>query len=200
MQMTGELLKTDRSAMGRSSRLQARKLCMVAVMTTLAVMGRVLFAALPGFKPVTAIVILSGMYFGPGSGLATGALAALVSNIYFTQGPWTPFQMLAWGIIGLISGLLSRPLIRHPLLLYIWGALSGVCYYLFMDSWMILWYNKTPTLQLWLAAFATGVFSLVTYVISNVVFLAALSPAMGRRLLRISRKCGFKTGRHSDPA
>lgn len=198
--MTQEITLKKTPAAGRSSRMQARKLCMVAVMTTLAVMGRVLFAALPGFKPVTAIVILSGMYFGAGSGLATGALAALVSNIYFTQGPWTPFQMLAWGLIGLISGLLSRPLIRHPLLLYIWGALSGVCYYLFMDSWMILWYNKTPTLQLWLAAFSTGVFSLVTYMISNVVFLAALSPAMGRRLLRISRKCGFKSGERSGPA
>lgn len=188
MQNTAEL-NIVRQGRG-SSRLQARKLCMIAVMTTLAVMGRVLFAALPGFKPVTAIVILTGVYFGAGSGLATGALAALVSNIYFMQGPWTPFQMLAWGSIGLLSGLFWRPLRRFPVLLYIWGAFAGVYYSLFMDTWMVLWYNKTPTTQLWLAAVSTGLFSMVTYVISNVVFLAALAPAMGRRLMRISRKCG----------
>jgi len=164
---------------------------MIAVMTTLAVMGRVLFAALPGFKPVTAIVILTGMYFGAGSGAATGALAALVSNIYFMQGPWTPFQMLAWGSIGLFSGFLSRALQRFSFLLYAWGALTGIYYSLFMDTWMVFWYNDPPTLRVWLAAVSTGLFSMVTYVISNGIFLAALSPAMGRRLRRISRKCGF---------
>ncbi len=189
MQSTAEPVKTGAGIF--SSRIQARKLCMIAVMTTLAVMGRVLFAALPGFKPVAAIVILTGMYFGAGSGFATGALAALISNIYFMQGPWTPFQMLAWGSIGLISGILRRPLRRFPILLFIWGALAGVCYSLFMDTWMVFWYNSKPTWQLWLAAVSTGVFSMITYVISNVVFLVALSPAMGRRLMRISRKCGI---------
>lgn len=189
MQSTAEPAKTGAGIF--SSRVQARKLCMIAVMTTLAVMGRVLFAALPGFKPVAAIVILIGMYFGAGSGFATGALAALISNIYFMQGPWTPFQMLAWGSIGLISGILRRPLRRFPILLFIWGALAGVCYSLFMDTWMVFWYNSKPTWQLWLAAVSTGVFSMITYVISNVVFLVALSPAMGRRLMRISRKCGI---------
>ena len=99
--------------------------------------------------------------------------------------------MLAWGSIGLISGILRRPLRRFPILLFIWGALAGVCYSLFMDTWMVFWYNSKPTWQLWLAAVSTGVFSMITYVISNVVFLVALSPAMGRRLMRISRKCGI---------
>src|SRR5690625_555467 len=82
-----------------------RYMVIIAVMTALSVVGRFLFAAIPGFKPVTAIVILPAIYFGAEAGFLLGALTALLSIIYFGQGPWTPFQMFAWGIIALIAGL-----------------------------------------------------------------------------------------------
>ena len=72
----------------------------VVVLTALSVTGRLLFAALPNFKPVSAIVILAGVCFGRQSGFLTGALSALVSNLFFGQGPWTPWQMYAWGLMG----------------------------------------------------------------------------------------------------
>ena len=69
--------------------------------------GRVLFAPIPDFKPVSAICILAGAVFGRRSGFLVGALAALVSNFFFGQGPWTPWQMYAWGLVGYLAGVLA---------------------------------------------------------------------------------------------
>lgn len=74
-----------------------RRLALIAAFTALSVCSRVVFAVTPGFKPVSALVILCGLHFGAGAGMATGALTALLSNLYFGQGPWTPFQMAGWG-------------------------------------------------------------------------------------------------------
>lgn len=91
-------------------------LILVAAMVALSVVGRILFTPLPGFKPVTALVVITGMYFGGEAGFMTGALSAVISNFWFGQGPWTPFQMVSWGLIGFIAGLLASPLRQqqHP--------------------------------------------------------------------------------------
>lgn len=72
----------------------------VVVMVAVASAGRVVFNFLPQIQPVTAIVIIMGVYCGKQTGFLTGSLCALVSNLFLGQGPWTPFQMLAWGQIG----------------------------------------------------------------------------------------------------
>ena len=79
---------------------QTRESVVLAVMIALTVASRMLFAFSPGFKPVSAMVIICGMAFGRESGFLCGSLSAVVSNFFFGQGPWTPFQMLAWGMIG----------------------------------------------------------------------------------------------------
>src|SRR5699024_11866252 len=117
-----------------------RYMVIIAVMTALSVVGRFLFAAIPGFKPVAAVVILTAVYFGSEAGFLVGALTAFISNIYFGHGPWTPFQMFAWGIIGLIAGL---PWIRLMLQKYKWmivmmGLFAGVLFSLLMDFWTVL--------------------------------------------------------------
>lgn len=112
---------------------------MLAVMTALSVAGRFIFAPIPFFKPVTAMVVIAGMYFGAEFGFLTGALSAVISNFYFGQGAWTPFQMFSWGIIGFIAGILSSRLIRSKIILVIYGALAGVVYSLIMDIWTVLW-------------------------------------------------------------
>ena len=83
----------------------ARELVVIAVMVAIAVGGRVAFFMLPQFKPVVAIVIIAGAALGAESGFAVGALSGFVSNFIFGQGPWTPWQMFAFGIIGFVSGL-----------------------------------------------------------------------------------------------
>jgi len=83
----------------------ARELVVIAVMVAIAVAGRAAFFMVPQFKPVVAIVIIAGAALGAESGFAVGALSGFVSNFIFGQGPWTPWQMFAFGIIGFISGL-----------------------------------------------------------------------------------------------
>ena len=77
-------------------------------MVALSVTGRFI----PFFKPVTALTVLTAVYLGGEAGFLCGALSAVISNFWFGQGPWTPFQMLAWGMIGLFAGLLASPLKR----------------------------------------------------------------------------------------
>lgn len=84
------------------------KVVVIAVMIAMTVASRMLFAFSPGFKPVSAMVIICGMAFGRESGFLCGSLSAVASNFFFGQGPWTPFQMLAWGMIGWISGILNQ--------------------------------------------------------------------------------------------
>lgn len=86
----------------------ARELVLLAVMSALAVASRVVFAAIPHFKPTVAIIMLTGIVFGPESGFLTGALTGFVSNFIFGQGPWTPWQMFAYGVGGLLAGCFAR--------------------------------------------------------------------------------------------
>ena len=91
-------------------RPQAREMVPIAVMSAIGVVGRTLFAVvpLPNFKPVSAVVIITGVAFGPETGFLTGALTGFISNFVFGQGPWTPWQMFCWGMIGFIAGLLKN--------------------------------------------------------------------------------------------
>ncbi len=85
-------------------RPQARELVVIAVMAALAVAGRVAIPV-PNFKAITGIVMIAGMAFGPQAGFMTGAISAFASNFFYSQGPWTPWQMLAYGVGGLLAGL-----------------------------------------------------------------------------------------------
>ncbi|MDR1088111.1 MAG: ECF transporter S component [Coriobacteriales bacterium] len=94
-------------------RPRAREVVTLSVLTALAVAGRAAFFMLPQFKPVAAIVIIAGVALGAESGFLVGALAAFTSNFLFGQGPWTPFQMLGFGLVGMLAGLLFHG--RWPL-------------------------------------------------------------------------------------
>jgi energy-coupling factor transport system substrate-specific component len=93
------------------SRPSPRTAAVVAVMAALAALGRDAFAALPDVKPITAMTLVVGYALGPVPGFAVGALGMLASNFVLGQGPYTPWQMAAWGMVGLFGaalGALSR--------------------------------------------------------------------------------------------
>lgn len=90
-----------------------RDIMPTVVLAALAAAGRILFAPIPDFKPVSAIAIIAGVAFGRKSGFMVGALAALASNFFFGQGAWTPWQMYAWGLVGYGAGLLAPVLQMH---------------------------------------------------------------------------------------
>lgn len=88
-------------------RPDAREVVLMAVLTALAVASRAAFAFMPHFKPMAGVVMIAGIALGPRAGFLVGALAALASGFLFGQGPWTPFQMLAFGAAGAAAGLLG---------------------------------------------------------------------------------------------
>lgn len=165
-----------------------KELILISVMVALSVIGRIVFAPIPGFKPVTAVVVISAMYFGGEAGFAVGALSAVISNFYFGQGPWTPFQMFSWGIIGLIAGLMAKPLKESKPLLIMYGILSGIMYSALMDVWTVLWADGYFNLSRYFAAIASAVQFTIIYAVSNVIFLLLFSKPIGKILDRIKTK------------
>ncbi len=105
---------------------QARELVLIAVMCALAVASRTAFIWLPQFKPIFAVIILSAVAFGPHAGFLVGSISAFVSNFIFGQGPWTPWQMLACGVCGLLAGIVykRRWVSTKPLELAFFGIFS----------------------------------------------------------------------------
>ena len=174
-----------------NGKTRVREMMIIAVMVALAVVGRIIFTPIPGFKPVTAIVVITAMYFGCEAGFLTGALSAVISDFYFGQGPWTPFQMFVWGIIGFIAGTFADPLKRNRILLAVYGVISGVLFSLLMDVWTVLWWDGTFKLSRYLAATVSAARFTLIYAVSNVIFLLVLQKPIGKKLERIKDKYGL---------
>lgn len=107
---------------------QPRELVTLAVMAALATVSRVALVAVPYFKAITGIIMITGIAFGAQAGFLTGAIAAFASNFFFSQGPWTPWQMFAYGFAGFWAGLCfyNRPRFCKPRILGPFGFLSVV--------------------------------------------------------------------------
>ncbi len=167
--------------------LGTRRMILVSVMTALSVAGRML----PVIKPVTALTVLSALYLGPEAGFLVGAFSAVLSNFVMGQGPWTPFQMLAWGLIGFFAGVFAKPLKRSRLLLYGYGLLAGAAYSMLMDIWTTVWTYQTFTWDAYCAALYTAFPLTCLYAVSNLLFLMLLAKPIGDKLARIKKKYGL---------
>jgi energy-coupling factor transport system ATP-binding protein len=173
---------------------QARELIIISVLCALGVAGRAAFFMLPEFKPVAALVIISGIAFGGETGFVVGAVTMLVSNIMFGQGPWTPWQMLAMGSIGFISGILFRSgwLRRSRLPLCIFGGLATLIIYggLMNPASVLMYYNR-PTWPMFLSAYILGFPFDLIHAAATVIFLWLISQPMLEKLDRIKLKYGM---------
>ncbi len=169
----------------------ARELVVIAVMSALSVLGRLIFAPVPSFKPVTAIVIITGAACGMQAGFITGAVSAMVSNIMYGQGPWMPFQMLSWGLIGLLAGLIMHRRRNGPVTLIIAGIIGGVLFSMLMDVWTVLSLDGKFSLARYGAAIITALPTTAVYIISNCVFLLILYNSFKEKLDRINTKFGL---------
>jgi len=163
-----------------------RRMVLVAVMTAVSVLGRFI----PFFKPITALTVITAMYLGGEAGFLVGAFSALLSNFYFGQGPWTAFQMLAWGLIGYVAGLIAGSLKRNRALLLTYGVLSGIAFSLIMDVWTVLWYSAGFDMELYLASITAAIPHTILYAVSNFIFLFFLAKPFGDKLERIKVKYG----------
>lgn len=173
---------------------KARELIVIAVLVGLAVGGRAAFFMLPQFKPVAAIVIIAAVAFGPESGFLVGALTALVSNIFFSQGPWTPWQMFAFGMIGFVAGLLYRKGLLKPtrLSLSIFGFFAVFLIYGgIMNPASMLMFSAVVTKEALIAMFISGAPMDLVHASSTFIFLFVLAKPMLEKLARIKIKYGL---------
>ena len=165
------------------------EIVIIAVMVAIASIGRVIFYPLPAFKPVTAIIILTAMYFGAEAGFITGSFTALVSGIFYLQGPWVPFQMFVWGIIGFVAGVLQeKNLLSEKLPLCVYGIISGAMFSLIMDIWTVISVDGTFSFARYLTMVGISMPFMLTYCVSNVVFLLILAKPLGNKFKRIKTK------------
>jgi len=159
-----------------------RELAVIATLAAAAAAGRVLFAAVPGVQPVTVIAIVAGASLGLRAGVATGALAAFVSNLFLGQGIWTPQQMLGWGACGAVGALLA-PALRNRWALAAVAAVLGFAFSVSMDVW--LWYGFSPhTFAALAAVVGRGLWFDVSHAAGNVMIALAAGPELRRMLDR----------------
>lgn len=171
---------------------QARELVVIAVMAALAALGRVAFAPIPNFKPTSAIIIITAMAFGPEAGFLTGTIAAAASNLFFGQGPWTPWQMFCWGMIGLGAGLLRNAgFLKGKLSLSTYGLVSGFAFGWVMNLWYIIGFINPITWQAIIAAYISSFWFDLTHAVSTLIFVFVLATPWIKKLDRIKVKFGL---------
>jgi energy-coupling factor transport system substrate-specific component len=174
------------------NKVSSREVGVIAVLAALAAVSRVPFAPIAGLQPTTFLLMVSGYVFGARSGFMVGAIAALASNFFMGQGPWTPFQMLFWGLIGASAGLLGvvRPDAGRAVMVsfgIIWGYLFGWL----MNLFLVVVFIKPLT---WKAVFLAYVASFpmdTFHALGNACFYLLLGPQVIKVLKRFQEKMTY---------
>lgn len=173
---------------------QARELIVIAVLVAIGVASRGAFFMLPQFKPVAAIVIISGVAFGGEAGFLVGCMTALVSNIFFSQGPWTPWQMFAFGMIGFVAGVFYRlgwlKTSRWSLCTFGFFSIFFI-YGMIMNPASLLMYSATLDIKALVAIFISGAPMDLVHALSTAIFLGVLAKPFLEKLTRIKKKYGL---------
>jgi hypothetical protein len=179
----------------------ARVLAVVAALAALAVVGRLAFAAIPNVKPTTDIVLFAGYALGAVPGFAVGAVTAIVSNIFLSQGPWTVWQMAGWGAVGVGGAALARVLRGREPNRFVLAAVCGVAGLLF-GAWMDIYqwtFAARQDLDTYIAISGTSLPYNLAHAIGNVVFCLLLGPAFLRALARYRRRLEVRWERSPAP-
>jgi energy-coupling factor transport system substrate-specific component len=175
------------------SRPPAQVVALVAALAALAIAGRVAFAAFPNVKPTTDIVIFAGYALGPAPGFAVGAFTALISNFWFGQGTWTPWQMAGWGLCGLLgAGLaLGLPNVGRLTLAAVCGF-AGIAYGALLNFSLMATYGGDLSLRHFLVLESRAVPFDAAHAIGNITFALIAGPAMIRMLVRFRERFEWK--------
>ena len=171
----------------------SRTIALVATLAALATLGRIAFAPTPDVKPTTDIVLLAGFALGGAPGFAVGATAALASNLFFGEGPWTPWQMLAWGLCGLAGAALARTGWRPPrLVMALICAAAGFGFGFVLDFYTWVGYSGRHTFAQYLFIEGEAFPFNLAQAIGNFAFYLAFGPALLRALQRFRLRLDVK--------
>jgi energy-coupling factor transport system substrate-specific component len=181
------------------SRPPSQVVALVAALAALAIAGRIAFAAFPNVKPTTDIVIFAGYALGGAPGFAVGALAALVSNLWFGQGPWTPWQMAGWGLCGILGAALAlggRNVGRLGLAATC--GFAGIAYGALLNFSLMATYGGDLSLERFGVLEARAIPFDLAHAAGNVALALIAGPALVRMLSRFRER--FEWGRGERPA
>jgi uncharacterized membrane protein len=178
-------------------RPSARMVAVVGTLAAVAALGRDAFVALPDVKPITAMTLVVGYALGPLPGFTVGALGMLMSNFLLGQGPYTPWQMAAWGCVGLFGAMIGRLSGRHlgrvPLALCCGVAALAAKEVMNVFQWTI---GASHTPAALLAVVGTGLPFDLTDVVASFLFGLAFGPELARLLARMRARMNIQW----DPA
>lgn len=173
-------------------RPRARELAVMASLCAIGVAGRAVFFMVPECKPVVAITIVAGAALGGGRGFTVGAMTMLASNLIFGQGPWTPWQMLAMGLVGLIAGAVFRLFKTSRISLCVYGVIASVVIYGgIMNPVSALLWSDSPTFEILAAYYVSGFPLDCVRAAATAVFLALVGMPMMEKLERVRIKYGI---------
>lgn len=168
--------------------VNVKGITMLATIASIAAIVRVPFAAIMGLQPTTFIVMITGYVFGAQAGFMVGAVAALVSNFFLGQGPWTPWQMFAWGICGVIGALISS---RNKFHLISFTITAGLCGYLFgwiMNIWHWIGFVYPLNWTTFIATYAVSIPSDTLHAAGNIGFSIIFGKSFYSTLTRFRSK------------
>jgi hypothetical protein len=181
------------------SRPPAQVVALVAALAALAIAGRIAFAAFPNVKPTTDIVVFAGYALGGAPGFAVGALTALVSNFWFGQGPWTPWQMAGWGLCGVLGAALALGTRNAGrLTLAAICGFAGIFYGALLNFSLMATYGGDLSLRHFLVLEGRAVPFEIAHVLGNVVLALVAGPAMVRMLTRFRERFEWERGTASS--
>ncbi|MDY6916375.1 MAG: ECF transporter S component [Chloroflexota bacterium] len=171
--------------------LGSKEVALVAMLGTMSAVLRVPFAAIPNVQPCTFLIICSGYVFGPVAGFMVGAMTALVSNFFLGQGPWTPYQMLAWGLAG-VSAALPRRFRLGTLWLVLLGFAWGYFYGWIMNVWYWASFVYPLNLRTFLTYQLTSVWFDTFHALGNALFLGLFGTKTIGILERFRRRFNWR--------
>ncbi len=172
------------------SRPTAAEILPMVVICTAASLGRVIFAVIPQVQPVTALVIIFGYVYGCRKGYVAGALCAIISNMFLGQGPWTIFQMTAWGVCGLLGGVLGYILIKvNPhirlVIMTVYGFVSAYIFSFITDFLTICYIGDHVTFEAVLAVYISGFAFAIGHAVGNAVIIFMFFDILTGKLARV---------------
>lgn len=150
--------------------ISSKEIALIAMLGTISAVSRVPFAMIPNVQPCTYIIICSGYVFGPVAGFMVGAITALVSNFFLGQGPWTLYQMFAWGLAGVSAAYLRRFALGKTSLIAL-GAIWGYLYGWIMNTWFWVSFIYPLTFRTFLTYQLTSIWFDTSHALGNTIFL-----------------------------
>jgi len=177
-----------------NKKTSSREIVLISALSALTICGRTAFAMLPQFKPTGAIIIITGICFGEETGFLVGAVSSFVSNFFFGQGPWTPWQMFSYGLLGLLAGILfNRGIIKcSRISIAIYGALSTLFIYsLIMNIAHVILWQPEFSLEMIISSIVLGFPYDMVHVFSTVFFIWLGANPLIETLERIKTKYGI---------